>query len=71
LQNLLAIREEPTANRFGGTSFLGFERLTFCPIQSSLLELSLMSESEIEWLNEYHHQVWEKVQFLSFFFPFF
>ncbi len=32
-QNLLVIREEETANRYGGVTFLGFERLSFVPIQ--------------------------------------
>ena len=62
MQNLLAIKEVSTPNRFGGATFLGFERLTFVPIQTSLLEVSLMSESEIQWVNDYHHEVWEKVR---------
>lgn len=33
LQNLVIIREVETENRFGGVTFLGFDRLTFVPIQ--------------------------------------
>jgi hypothetical protein len=33
VQNLLVIRERETPNRFGGTTYLGFEKLTYVPIQ--------------------------------------
>jgi Xaa-Pro aminopeptidase len=37
--------------------FLGFETLTLCPVDPSLVNLRLMSEAEIAWLNDYHLQV--------------
>lgn len=61
IENLLVIREEETANRYGGVTFLGFERLSFVPIQTKLLDLQLMSDEEINWLNDYHAEVWNKV----------
>lgn len=61
IENLLIVREEDTANRFGGVTFLGFERLTFLPIQAKMLDLELMSDQEIKWLNDYHAEVWNKV----------
>ncbi len=39
IENLLVIREEPTPNRFGGQAFLGFERLTLCPLQRKMIAL--------------------------------
>ncbi|PIN10226.1 Xaa-Pro aminopeptidase [Handroanthus impetiginosus] len=61
IENLLYVKEVNTPNRFGGLEYLGFEKLTFVPIQSKLVDLSLFSTSEIDWLNDYHKQVWEKV----------
>lgn len=61
IENLLVVREVETPNRFGGITYLGFEKLTFVPIQSKLVDLSLVSAAEIEWLNNYHSEVWEKV----------
>ncbi|XP_031260687.1 aminopeptidase P2-like isoform X2 [Pistacia vera] len=61
IENLLYIKEVDTPNRFGGTAYLGFEKLTFVPIQTKLVDLSLLSVAEIDWLNDYHSQVWEKV----------
>ncbi|KAJ6757190.1 XAA-PRO AMINOPEPTIDASE 1 [Salix koriyanagi] len=48
-------------NRYGGIEYLGFEKLTYVPIQTKLVDLSLLSVAEVDWLNNYHAQVWEKV----------
>lgn len=61
IENLLLVKELNLANSFGGISYLGFEKLTFVPIQSKLIESSLLSPSEINWVNDYHEEVWEKV----------
>ncbi|KAG0542107.1 hypothetical protein BDA96_02G074900 [Sorghum bicolor] len=61
IENLLLVKELNLANSFGGISYLGFEKLTFAPIQSKLIESSLLSPSEINWVNDYHEEVWEKV----------
>jgi len=37
------------------TDFAGFF------MQSKLVDISLLSVAEVDWLNEYHSQVWEKV----------
>lgn len=41
--------------------FLGFEPLTFVPIDRRLIEKALLTESEIDWLNAYHAKVREIV----------
>ncbi|KAF9607623.1 hypothetical protein IFM89_037551 [Coptis chinensis] len=61
IENLLFVKEANTPNRYGGIGYLGFEKLTYVPIQSKLVDLSLLSTAEVDWLNEYHSQVWEKV----------
>ncbi|KAB2005858.1 hypothetical protein ES319_D11G300700v1 [Gossypium barbadense] len=61
IENLLCVQEINTPNRYGGIEYLGFEKLTFFPIQTKLVDLSLLSIEEMEWLNSYHSQVWEKV----------
>ncbi|MFS7986651.1 putative hydrolase [Helianthus anomalus] len=64
IENLLYVKEIDTPNRFGGIAYIGFEKLTFVPIQTKLIDLTLLSASEVEWLNDYHSQVWEKVSSL-------
>ncbi|KAL6964795.1 Aminopeptidase P2 [Sarracenia purpurea var. burkii] len=61
IENLLYVKEINTPNRFGGIGYMGFEKLTFVPIQAKLVDLSLLSVAEVDWLNNYHSQVWEKV----------
>ncbi|XP_043717201.1 aminopeptidase P2 [Telopea speciosissima] len=61
IENLLFVKEVETPNNFGGRGYLGFEKLTFVPIQSKLVNLALMSIAEVNWLNDYHSQVWDKV----------
>ncbi|KAL6553528.1 Aminopeptidase P2 [Orobanche gracilis] len=63
IENLLCVKEAHTPNRFGGVVYLGFEKLTFVPIQTKLCDLSMLSTTEIDWLNDYHMQVWEKASF--------
>ena len=38
-------------------SMLGFETLTFAPIERTLIKPSLLTSRELEWLNVYHSQV--------------
>ncbi|WKX90549.1 hypothetical protein Q1695_009413 [Nippostrongylus brasiliensis] len=40
-----------------GADFLGFRALTLAPIQTDLIDKSLLTETEVEWLNSYHDQV--------------
>ncbi|KAI5077889.1 hypothetical protein GOP47_0007713 [Adiantum capillus-veneris] len=61
IENLLVVGEVNTANRFGGITYLGFEKLTFVPIQKNLMDVLLLSQEDIDWVNNYHQDVWEKV----------
>ena len=53
----LVLTVEAMTTEFG--RFLKFETLTLCPFDLSLFDTSIMSNSEIEWLNEYHATVKE------------
>ena len=41
--------------------FLTFETITYFPIDTQLIEFSLLTKEEVDWLNDYHQMVWEKV----------
>ncbi|CAE5966212.1 unnamed protein product [Arabidopsis arenosa] len=63
IENLLHVRDAETPNRFGGATYLlGFEKLTFFPIQTKIVDASLLSDTEVDWLNTYHAEVWDKQQ---------
>jgi len=42
-------------------ALLGFETLTFAPIDRNLVEVSLLTQEERQWLNGYHAKVLEVV----------
>ena len=49
----------PTETEFG--QFLHFETITYCPIDTRLIEPSLLDQTEIDWLNDYHSQVYAEL----------
>ncbi|AOY44460.1 MULTISPECIES: aminopeptidase P family protein [unclassified Psychrobacter] len=49
----------PTETEFG--QFLHFETITYCPIDTRLIEPSLLDQVEIDWLNSYHSQVYAEL----------
>ncbi|MCG6190589.1 aminopeptidase P family protein [Maribellus maritimus] len=50
---IVCIEKEET--EFG--KFLGFDTLTLCPIDTGLVDISLLTPEEIDWINEYHQRV--------------
>ncbi|MCL3782162.1 aminopeptidase P family protein [Prolixibacteraceae bacterium JC049] len=42
--------------------FLGFETFTLCPIDKRCIDKELMSADEVTWLNNYHQQVFNKLE---------
>ncbi|GHT60780.1 Xaa-Pro aminopeptidase [Bacteroidia bacterium] len=63
IENLLLV--VPCSSTEWG-EFYGFETLTLCPIDTKLIDFSLMSSSETDWLNRYHQKVYEVLSpFLS------
>ncbi|MCG6857236.1 MAG: aminopeptidase P family protein [Salaquimonas sp.] len=57
IENLILVRDcEALAN-----GFMDFETLTFAPIDRRLIEVPLLSNEEIAWLDAYHAAVVEKL----------
>ena len=57
IESLLLIKELKKRSRMDSRPFFGFETITLVPIQKKLIDPSLMSPDQIEWLNNYHKQV--------------
>lgn len=55
--NILAVKAFSTPDG----NFFRFENITYVPIDTSALDLSIMSDEEISYLNEYHALVREKL----------
>lgn len=63
-ENLIAVipaklskDQRPTTN----DEWYAFETLTLCFYDTSLIEMSLMTEDEIDWLNAYHVRVYKEI----------
>lgn len=57
-ENLIVCRKAEK-NSYG--QFMEFEFLTFAPIDLDALDVTMMEERDIQYLNEYHRQVYEKI----------
>lgn len=42
--------------------FLEFDTLTLCPIDRRAIDKGMMTKAQIDWLNEYHKEVYEKLK---------
>ncbi len=60
IENLIIVTE-PEVPEGGDIPMMGFETLTFCPIDRRLIDKSLFTQEEIDWLNNYHARVREKL----------
>lgn len=60
IENLIIVRQAEVPQG-GDLPMLGFETLTFCPIDRRLIDKALLTQEEIDWLNAYHATVREKL----------
>ncbi len=51
--------EKPVETDFG--DYLYFETLTYCPIDTRLVNKQMLTETEINWLNDYHQKVFTEL----------
>jgi Xaa-Pro aminopeptidase len=61
IETLLRVVEAQTKFNFGDTGYLSFDVLTLIPIQKKLMDTSIMSVKEIDWVNAYHEKVWKNI----------
>lgn len=58
LENIVAVREY-TENSSG--KFMEFEVLSFVPIDLKTIDINLLDNYELKWLNNYHSEVYKKL----------
>lgn len=62
IENLVLVKAlEGTEAGEPGRNMMGFETLTFAPIDRNLIDASIMSPDETAWLNAYHAEVYAKI----------
>jgi Xaa-Pro aminopeptidase len=55
IENLVLVVEKQVPG--GDKEMLGIETLTYVPIEKRLIDKSMLSDREVEWLNDYHAKV--------------
>lgn len=56
------VKEVETKHKFGDKPYLGFEHVTMVPYCRKLIDESLMTRREIQWLNDYHADIYAKTK---------
>ncbi|XP_058069117.1 aminopeptidase P1 [Magnolia sinica] len=54
LENVLIVKEADTKFNFGDKGYLSFEHITWAPYQKKLMDPTLLTPEEIQWVNNYH-----------------
>lgn len=60
LENLVVVKTCVTENADQDQRYLQFDTLTLVPFDRRLINTKIMSPEEINWLNEYHSNIWEQ-----------
>ena len=58
IENLI-LTVKAKSTEFG--DFYAFETLTLCPVDTNLIDFSLLSSEETNWLNDYHQKVYNEL----------
>lgn len=62
IENVMMAREVKPKHSFGDKPWLGFEHVTMAPYCRKLIDVSLLTDAEKTWVNEYHADIWEKTK---------
>ncbi|MCB1367268.1 MAG: aminopeptidase P family protein [Rhodobacteraceae bacterium] len=61
IENLIVVEPAPALEGGDARDMLQFETITYAPIDRNLIEASLLSQPERDWLNAYHREVLARV----------
>ncbi|XP_068699462.1 xaa-Pro aminopeptidase 1-like isoform X1 [Montipora foliosa] len=59
LETAVLVKPAKTKYHFDGLEYLKFEPVIYMPFQSKLISASMLSKSQVDWLNEYHRRTRE------------
>ncbi|KAF2756160.1 aminopeptidase-like protein [Pseudovirgaria hyperparasitica] len=64
IENVIMVKEVETKHRFGDKPYLGFEHVTMVPYCRKLIDVSMLTPEERQWLNDYNKAVLQKTKSL-------
>lgn len=59
IENVMFVKE--SGQTYGGKKFLEFETVTRVPFCRRLIDVSLLSPEEKDWINTYHKTIWDEL----------
>ncbi|KAJ2970253.1 hypothetical protein NUW58_g9752 [Xylaria curta] len=62
IENIIMAKEVQTKHKFGDKPYLGFEHVTMVPYCRKLIDPSLLTAAEKQWLNDYNADIFEKTK---------
>lgn len=61
IEDVVVVVVKELKYNFGNSEYYGFENFTVVPIQKKLIEKKLLTEEQVEWVNNYHARVLDVV----------
>lgn len=62
IENVCITVKADTPNNFNGKTYCAFETVTMTPIKTDLINMAMLDDAELAWLNNYHLQVRTKLE---------
>ena len=62
IESLVLVKRVPKSEGEGDKNMLCFQTLTLAPLDTSLMDKTLMTHDDITWVNAYHQHVYETLQ---------
>ncbi|KAJ9134407.1 Metallopeptidase family m24 [Pleurostoma richardsiae] len=62
IENIAMVREVKTPLQFGDKPYLGFEHVTMVPYCRTLIDTTLLTPEEKQWLNDHSSEIFEKTK---------
>ncbi len=61
IENMMICQKISHVKVFGGASYLRFETLSLCPFDRKAIDIDLLDNDEIAWINNYHRECYDKL----------
>ncbi len=61
IENLIFVKQADVIDGSDNRDMLCFETLTLAPISKMMIDKTLLTADEVNWLNAYHKQVWDSL----------
>ena len=62
IENIVVVKEDLELTAISDTPFYCFEPVTLCPIDKSLIDITMLSSREQAFINDYHTRVFRKLK---------